>query len=260
VFQPSVSNENMLNVNITVKGCEMKLKSICVTLVAAYSGASLTQAQSVTLEFSSDAGGCGLVMDTYLNEAMPDTAFGEEIICFQDGCESPINDALLGFFGIFGNQTHQVPSKAIILNATLHLHVVNSGSNDVVFHRMLLPWTEAQTWNACVNGFDLDDCEAVVEPDALMAAGASGIVQVDVTSSVAAWASGASNYGWIIPGCRKNGSPDATGFSATEEPDVNLRPRLVITFIPSCAADIVPSGTIDVDDLLAVINNWGMCK
>ena len=62
---------------------------------------------------------------------------------------------------------------------------------------------------------------------------------------------------------------DESGSISGKAPDRDLMPRLVSTVDMgayevaqinlACLADIVPSGIIDVDDLLAVINGWGPC-
>ncbi len=66
-----------------------------------------------------------------------------------------------------------------------------------------------------------------------------------------------------LPDCNKNGRPDACDIAAGISQDTNLNGIPDECEVSSCPADIAPlpngNGVVNVQDLLAVINTWGVC-
>jgi hypothetical protein len=168
-------------------------------------------------------------LDTDLRSAAPDTERGDDVIVLVDGSDGtpagPVH-GLLWFQEIFGSAPGQIPLGANILNATLHLYTENESVNSMHLHRMLMPWTEAATWNSLVAGVSADDVEAVSNADAAFVPNVANVgLEVDVTASLQAWASGVDNFGWaMLPT-----GTDGFRFTSSEGTPEN-RPMLMVEF------------------------------
>jgi hypothetical protein len=144
-----------------------------------------------------------------------------------DGGESQV---LLRFERIIGNGPGQVPPGSAIHSATLVVSAFDQGDT-VHIHRMLVPWQRQATWATLVAGVTADGTEASRHRESFtfgkIAANSSSI-PFDVTDSVAAWAKGAPNYGWVFINTGGNG----WDFYTCEFDDVTKRPRLVVEYTP----------------------------
>ena len=67
-----------------------------------------------------------------------------------------------------------------------------------------------------------------------------------------------SNFGWILRGDEVS-SASTKRFDTKENTSTSLRPKLVITYTLPCTPDANQEHTVNVLDMLAVINAWGAC-
>lgn len=195
--------------------------------------------QERTISFAQGVGGYSGIQDTQINQGNANTSYGTAGQISVDN--SPLQQALLRFDDIFSSSG--VPAGATILSATLTLQTTNAG-NGGAFHRMLKPWTEASTWNSMTAGVTSDGVEAVQTADLSTGAQTTGVTNLDVTSSVQAWANGAVNYGWLIKSLGTNGWDFSTSEGA-------VSPRLTIRYSfddgppPPPPANVAPTAVQD---------------
>lgn len=146
---------------------------------------------------------------------------------------------LLRFDRIIGNGLGQIPSNAIVVSAELMLYATNTGDGTPLY-RMLVPWNAAtDTWNTLGAGVQTNNVEArsVFESQIGSYDGAGtgvGAISVGVTPDVQAWASGQTNYGWVMPGWP--GYTDGTAFLPSQVANVGDRPRLRVKWLPAGTA------------------------
>ncbi|RIK74278.1 MAG: hypothetical protein DCC68_23430, partial [Planctomycetota bacterium] len=144
--------------------------------------------------------------------------------------------ALLRFGNLIGGAAGQVPLGASIDSATLALAIVSPGSGMSV-HQMLRRWSNSDTWNTLSAGVSADGIEAAVEPVVVVGSGngsanvGSGLLTLDVTASVQAWANGAVNNGWALRWLEGGGN--GVDFLSSEASTASLRPKLTVTYRPS---------------------------
>ncbi len=113
--------------------------------------------------------------------------------------------ALILFDNLFGAGAGQIPLGSTIVSATLDLEVTNEGSA-ISLYRMLQTWSESSTWNSLSSGVQTNDVEAESSPDATTGSVPIGVLSIDVTASVEAWAAAtASNFGWVVLSTGFNG-------------------------------------------------------
>lgn len=154
-----------------------------------------------------------------------------------DGGTPNESQVLLRFDDFVGTNFWQVPSNAVIVAAELLININNTGDG-ARFYRMLIPWdADNDTWNSLGDGVQQDDVESrsVYESQLGVEDGSGatgvGIVSVGVTADVQAWVNGETNYGWVMKGWPLR--TDGTAFSPSEAPDVWLRPRLRVFWLPA---------------------------
>lgn len=144
-----------------------------------------------------------------------------------DGGESQV---LMRFDGIVGSAENQIPPRSVIFSAKLIVSAFDQGST-VNLHRMLVPFSNAATWDSMISGVSADGYEACRHKDGFtfgkIAASSSGAV-FDVTDTVQAWSNGQANHGWLFLNTGGNG----WDFYASEFDKVEQRPRLVVRFRP----------------------------
>nr|AUN37537.1 putative hemagglutinin/hemolysin-related protein [uncultured bacterium] len=156
------------------------------------------------------------------------------LIDWPDGGTPNESQVLLRFDNFVGTNTWQVPSNAIVVSAELLIQVNNTGDGGRFF-RMLLPWDAMNdTWDVW-GGIHADDYmarsvyEAQLGVEDGSGATGTGIISVGVTPDVQAWVDGQTNFGWVIIGWPL--MTDGTGFSPSEVPTVEERPRLRIYWL-----------------------------
>lgn len=135
-----------------------------------------------------------------LREAAPDQPHASAPSVTVDGDEprrSGQATKVLIRFDAIGTGADQVPPGAKVLSAKLRLHNTDAGAGASV-HRMLAPWTEADSWASLGDGMEANGIEAEALPDLATGKARSGWRTFRVTSAVQAWADGAPDYGWAL--------------------------------------------------------------
>jgi len=175
--------------------------------------------QPQVVSFQQGVGGYAGALDTMIKSTTPTRSYAATATIGVD------TDAqsLLMFSSLIGSGAGQIPVGAHITSAVLTLQTSNKGDG-ASFFRMLQPWMGAATWATFGgDGVQADGIEARTVADASSGKTAVGATSVDVTSSVQAWASGETNYGWML---RSLGG-DGWDFGASE---ASAKPRLLVTY------------------------------
>lgn len=200
-------------------------------------------------------------VDTTLLENQPDqdsSAVEQLRIQAASTGQTNTNQSLLRFDQIFGNGAGQIPLGSNILSATLRLRT-NDPGDGAFLNRMLIPWTDAATWNStgsgvggfnAIPGIQADGIEAIATAASIAGNPVTREPNVfnsdslfDVTEDLRAWAAGAPNYGWsFLPFIS---GTDAWIFRSAEAVDASTRPELTIYFNADTAApaEVVVSPT-----------------
>lgn len=185
---------------------------------------------SNTVMFQRGLNGYDGVIDTTLESATPDTAYGSAAFIAWELESSQEAFALIRFDDLFGTAADRIPPGATILEATLTVVIQDDGDLAEI-HEIEVPWTEAST---TYRNFGVaEGAEAGVDYDATIVAIAepsgAGTYTVAVTSSLAAWSHDpASNRGWIFV-------PTSTSRVVIESSEVTAttsRPRLSVIYQP----------------------------
>ena len=197
------------------------------------------------------------VEDTEIRSGDADTSFGSNTSISVDLDQvnpAPVGESqgLIRFADIVGTGSGQIPSGSTINSATLYLRVFDPGSGQVQLHRMLVPWTEASTWNSLTGGVQTDDVEATSSADAIVTQPwILGRVPITgLASAVQAWVDGDANEGWALIAT----SPDGWDFYASEHGTVSYRPELVVDFTPNAPPAFDEDITDRSDDEADVIS------
>ncbi len=169
--------------------------------------------------------------DSMISQANPSTNYGTDTSAVVDADnDGEPSQGVVRFDSIFG--TTGIPAGAQIDHAELRLHTsdqTNAQSNNTFrLYRLLKPWAETGiTWNAMTDGFQIDGLEAILgENGAVVPDVQDGYVTFDVTESLAAWAAGAPNNGWVII----DGGTNAWRWDTREASASGDRPRLVVDY------------------------------
>ncbi|TPE49140.1 DNRLRE domain-containing protein [Amaricoccus solimangrovi] len=194
-----------------------------------------------TVSFQQSQNGYSSTQDTIIREKSPNSDYRSLDRVNVDGSDSSgkVIQGLLYFGDLFGDGPGQIPVGATITSATLTINVTDNTGDAFSLNRMLLDWHHAPswTWNAYGNGIQTDGVEAVAAPDLTRPAGiASGLGELDVTTSLQAWSGGAANHGWLLSMSGGNGWE----FDSSEG---GFAPQLNVTYtLPSAQLVIGESG------------------
>ncbi len=144
---------------------------------------------------------------------------------------------LVKFGNVFGTGAGQVPLNAVIVSAKLILWTGASAADRSVnlasAHRMLIPWTDTDTWDSLADGVAVDDTDAVLADSFThLPEVRNAPVNFDVTTDIAAFLAGAENHGWVIRGT----GTDAWNAFSSEHATTTRRPALQIAFTVPVAA------------------------
>ncbi len=188
--------------------------------------------------FQQGVGDYAGTVDTYLDQATPDTSYATLAEVLVDS-DSPLTSGLLRFDNLLGGALGQVPLDATIQSARLTFFTVNLGE-PIDLHLMLQPWNDTDTWNTpWAGGIVAND---VMAASAVIANVPSTLdttidtpITIDVTDSVQAWISGQANYGWFLT----NTISDGWRFASSEAATAANRPLLTVTYTPSGATNPV---------------------
>ncbi|PVE21057.1 hypothetical protein DC522_28680 [Microvirga sp. KLBC 81] len=177
----------------------------------------------VTARFEEGVDGYFGTIDTKLKQVSPNTSYGTAMEITTNFSQDSEEQILLAFTNLFGSDPGQIPLGAIITSATLTLQTTDKSNQGGALYRMIAAWSESSTWNSLGNGIQLDDVEAAASPDVVTGPTVVGSRDFDVTSSVASWASGAANYGWVF----KGSGTDSWKISSSEG---SIRPVLTVNY------------------------------
>jgi hypothetical protein len=232
----------------SVNGCENVDSCTSGQVCNLTSGLCETQ---TTVSFQDGVSSYTGTQDTYIQQSVPAQVNGA-LTEFQWDLQDPTGQALpnwglIKFANIFGGSAGQIPPGATILSATLRL-VVTDESNAPAgsVHNSNVDWDETTAnYNnhGGTAGVQAGEIGAFVNPAPLVLPVCDDTqippcavpVDVDVTSSVAAWsANPATNFGWIFVGNSTNGLE----VSASEWPTSGQRPKLTVEFVaPGCSTN-----------------------
>lgn len=174
-----------------------------------------------SISFQEGVNGYNGTVDTLTSADAPKADNSDATSLNVDG--NPQFQGLLRFEDIIGSGAGKIPVGSTILGATLELEVW-SGGNPIALHRMLRHWSDADTWDSLRDGVQTDGVEARVSPDATTESVPTGLLQIDVTSSVQSWANDPSgNRGWTLMPTGSNG----VDFHSAEGA---IPPRLVVSY------------------------------
>ena len=186
-----------------------------------------------TLIFRNGTGGYSGVQDTHLREASDDSSYGDSASVNVDGADDGGEvQGLLRFDGLFGGLDSQIAPGDTIVSATLRLDVFNPG-DAFALHEMRTAWTEGSTWSDFGAGVQADGVEAAATPVHASGFVSTGLRDIDVTDSVAAWLADPDDaHGWVFLPTGDNG----VDFRSGETSD---GPRLTVV-IERAAANRAP--------------------
>ncbi|MFO7648448.1 Ig-like domain-containing protein [Halomonas campaniensis] len=205
---------------------------------------------TTTVQFQHGSDGYFGVVDTYLHQAQPDASRASSSTLVVDSVDSGGEvQTLLRFDDLFGSASGKIPLGATILSATLVVQTTSKGDG-ATLHRMLQPWSDGATWNSLENGIQADGIEAMIPIDLDTGFIPAGTTQLDVTTSLQAWADGQANHGWaFLPQ-----GPDGWDFHSAEG---STPPTLIVEYStadqgPANNAPLANDDTASTDQGLAV--------
>lgn len=189
---------------------------------------------TTTVVFQEGVGGYAGTTDTFIQEnpadADNDNGNLEALGWDDDDPTGTGNDAyaLIQFGDLFGTGAGQIPVEAAIHSATLTYTVFNQGDSGEL-HEVRISWDEGVSWN----DFGGDPGASADEYDPTSVAVApgtqTGTFNVDVTSSLQAWADDpSSNLGWIV---LPTGT-DGVDLRSSEYATQGERPKLTVEYLP----------------------------
>lgn len=201
--------------------------------------------------FQEGVGGYAGTQDTVLYSISPTVNFGAETgISVDQQDVAGVRQGLLQFANIFGSGSGQVPLGSTITSATITFSVFNdsNAAMQMSFYRMNVGWDQSTaTWSSfgSIGGVQASEGEAEgLPPDGVQYDATTGTKVVDVTTSLRHWATGESNFGWLIESAATNG----WDFNTSEAAQAN-RPILTVNYTPPAGAgqfqflNLLPSHT-----------------
>lgn len=214
-----------------------------------------------TRVFQEGINGYAGTQDTWLNEAEPNQSYGSASTrVSDDDVENFVfgdsqGHALVRFDGIFG--ASGVPAGATIQSATLSLELSDDIDNpifdtDFFVHRVLVPWSEASTWNSMGNGLQVGPelTAPFAQFDGDNDPNDDFLRRIDVTASVQAWSDGAPNWGFAILPEIVPGNDDGIEIRTSESSIEILRPRLEVVYSEPCGPTVYGSGASPANTML----------
>ena len=187
----------------------------------------------LTTRFRQGLNGYADCTDTMVRLSVPTTvgSAAAMLTADTDALAVPTDQILVRFDNLIGAAPGQIPANAIIVSAKLSMWTgagANDDSNDLASaHRMLVPWTGADTWDTLVGGVSADDVEAVAANSFThMPELENAPVILDVTADVAAFLAGTPNHGWVLS-CT---GPDGWNAGSSEGATTTQRPTLQIAY------------------------------
>lgn len=181
-----------------------------------------------------NAAGYHGTVDTYIEQGSPNASHGADATLVVDG-DGPATgvdpqQGLVRFDAIFENSGGLVPLGATILSAKLSI-LTGDASNDLTgnnisLHAMLVPWSDASTWNSLTNGITIGTEASGTAGFALLPNVLGDYAIFDVTDSIQAMSNGAANLGWLV----QYSGTDGWRYRSAEYGTPLDRPLLEITY------------------------------
>ena len=204
---------------------------------------NLYKAPLPTAYFQNGISGYNSTQDTWINEAAPNTSYGNNnrLVVDDDTRNNPFNDragqSLLRFDNIIGSLEGQIPLGATISRANLKLLLANDIDNpffnpNFKIYHMNRSWQENSTWNSLGNGLSLgQDYNQLIgrfagdnNPDG------KNVRNIDVTAAVQRWANGEQNYGFAIISEIISRNDDGIDLFSSEANEIMFRPALEVQY------------------------------
>ncbi len=184
-----------------------------------------------SVTFRQGLNGYAGTVETMISKANPGTNYSGDTSVIIDGdYDGDKTQALIRFNDLLG--AGAIPDGAQIDHAELRFHtsdMTNAASNNTIrLYRMIRGWVASSvTWNSVDGGISTDGLEAILGANGgLVPDVRDGYITFDVTESLAAWAAGAPNNGWLLV----DGGNDAWRWDTSEASAGADRPRLVVDY------------------------------
>ena len=179
-----------------------------------------------TLTFQTGVDDYAGTVDTYLQQDQPGADNGSAPVLNVDTSDPSGTgqsvQALVRFDDIVGAGSGQVPGGATVTSATLAVETTDEGAG-AALHRMLVGWSDGDSWDSLGNGVQADGSEAAATADTTTGTVSTGTTTIDVTDSVQRWVDGETNHGWAFLPLGGNGWDFYSAEGATP-------PTLTVTF------------------------------
>ena len=213
--------------------------------------------------------------DTWIDEANPNTAYGDDSVRESDDDTTnsiftdSLGQALIRFEDIFDGESGNgpIPEGSEILGATLSLQI--SEDTDSLFfspnffvYEITREWDEDSTWNSLGNGLSGSELGDFIvsfsgdnDPDS------DGLRRIDLTGLVRKWLDGTPNHGIAIVPEIIEGNDDGISIWSSEKGNKLFRPRLEVTFIApdnGMPEDFNGDGAVSGSDLSELLARWGL--
>ena len=193
-----------------------------------------------TLTFQQGLNGYTGTVDTLIAGSNPHYNYGNAPVINVVGNYGgyPVQ-SLIRFDDIFGGQDGQIGLDSAINSAVLELDVSDPG-NSLWVYDMLLNWSDNLTWSSAGYGVQGNGQEAANTATAIISSVSTGVLSIDVTSSLQAWqANPNTNHGWVLVSTGSN----KIDISASE--GVNA-PRLVVELNQDSVSSPVDNSSDDI--------------
>jgi hypothetical protein len=203
-------------------------------------GAGFAHASAISFDYQSG------IADTMLGRYFPNRSYGNyAFMGVANGHEGSTIQSLLRFDNMFGDGKNQIPLGSTISKATLRLYFYNGqGKNERQLYRMASKWDDSSTWNSMGGGVTIGlQTEGSLDATYTDPANRGSFFGIDVTSSLQAWAKGASNLGWVIMGTGSDPRVPYSSYASSDNATSGFRPTLSVTYTSPSAATPEP-GTL----------------
>jgi len=199
---------------------------IALALLCLIVAAPTARADSITFDYTTG------ITDTMLNKYSPNANYGSYgwLGVYETGSSGHGYESLLSFDNMFGDGDNQIPLGSSISEATLRLYLYtgSGSSSERQLFRMTADWSGSSNWNSMGGGVTVGS-QTVGTADATFNDPASrGFFDIDVTSSLQAWADGSLNKGWVILGT--GATWNYSFYSSSDYSSASMRPTLTVSY------------------------------
>lgn len=195
--------------------------------------------QPTTYSFQEGVSSYSGTTDTYLDSTNPTTDNGAGISMVADYDYSAYPTVSRTRQGLLRFDVSSIPSTDTVISAYVDVYINTEGLG-FSFHKCLVTWSEASTWNSLTGGMAIDNTDASTTADAYIGPvtvgqsmdGYVGLMRVNIpVATVQGWVTNsATNFGWTIMGPVES-SGDGLQLDSSEGATSSRRPKLVIRTI-----------------------------